>query len=213
MNIMNDIGVDFSSVQVNNNDFSAMPAGWYHARFSRLIKTNKDGLPLAWPNGDKYIQVEFIVTQPTQYAGRKIWANFTFWNSDTEKAEIAKSVFKGMCLNMGCTEAQVGVVQAMVNKEVAIRLIADRTNNRGEKINDVRGYRSIHSQPATVNAETNRQQSGINATPRAGASAIPPRPTTVIPPRPTAQTAQPAAQPTVNADPFAADIGDDDVPF
>ena len=204
---MNDIGIDFSNVQVNNNDFSAMPAGWYHARFSRLIKTDKEWLPLAWPSGDKYIQVEFIVTQPAKYAGRKIWANFTFWHHEQEKAVIAQSIFKAMCLDMGCTDAQVGVAAAMLNKEVAIRLIADRVNSRGEKVNDVRGYRSIHSQPAIVNDETNRQQAGINATPRAGANAIPPRPTTAIPPRPAAQPAQPAA---VNADPF--DI-DDDVPF
>lgn len=120
-----------------------IPAGWYQAQISRSeIKPTKDN------SGQGYVELEFTILAPQEFAGRKVYTNLNIYNNNPVASEIAYRALTSICYCIGVLSIQD--TQQLHGKPLQIKVTVSgqrqdpTTGATYEPRNEIKGYRDVN---------------------------------------------------------------------
>lgn len=186
--------------------FENLPTGWYVGRVvASEEKSTKAGT-------GSYLQLEFEIIAPQNYAGRKVWEILNLKNPNATAVEIAYQTLSAICHATGVILLQQP--EQLFGIPMDIKIGLSKPQDGYEQRNEIKGYRPMSSAAATgaVSAPASTgaqwQQPAAMAAPAQQAAPQGQWQQPVTQAQPQAQAAQwqqpQAAQPQVQAMPQAA---------
>lgn len=154
-------GFNASSVEpAQSRDYTALPAGPYDVEISNAeVKTTKAGT-------GQYLEVEYVVISPEQYAKRKIWSRINLANPNADAERIGRSELAALCQAVGITVLKDS--DELFQRMLRVRVKVDRREPTNPR-NEVTGWESHGGTTPPVN--TGRPAANTPAQPTAGAPA------------------------------------------
>jgi hypothetical protein len=127
-----------------SRDFSALPAGPYDAEITNAaVKDTKA------KNG-QYLEVEYTVISPEQFAKRKVWSRINLTNPNPEAEKIGRAELSALCYAVGMPVLMDS--DHLFGKILRIRLKVDRRDPSNPR-NDVTGWEAHAGTAPPVNMQ------------------------------------------------------------
>ena len=148
--------IDTSTVQYNTGSREPLPNGVYSllvVRAQQKETNKKDGV---------YVEVEFDVTAPAEFARRKFWDNFNIVNPSADAQRIGIEQLGKLAKAAGIAVLQDD--QELLNREVQAELYIGKDKN-GTPRNRVSGY-----YPVGVDVKAFKEQIKGGQAPASGAA-------------------------------------------
>jgi len=140
--------------------FEALPAGWYTAIVDEsAVKAAKSNTPTT---PAFYMKVRFSVMSPEQFKGRKVFANITLRNPNSQAEKIG--IRELSALGHAAGVMNIKDSSDILNKVVQIKATVKNSDGFGVQ-NEVKGYK------APENAANTGQPAAAPAAPTANAPA------------------------------------------
>jgi hypothetical protein len=123
---------DASTVEVSNNQYDPVPAGWYSVKVTDAdLRTTKAG------NG-QYIAVRYDITGPS-HQGRVVYGNLNIKNPNPKAEEIGRQQLAELMGAIGLKK--VSDTDQLIGGELEVKLSIRQSEQYGDS-NDVKGYKS-----------------------------------------------------------------------
>lgn len=136
-------GFDSAAVKpAESRDYGPMPAGPYDVEITNAdVKNTKAG------NG-QYLEVEFTVISPEQFAKRKVWSRLNLKNASADAERIGHEQLSALCHAVNIPKLQDS--DHLFGKVLRVRLKIDRKDPNNLR-NDVTGYEAHGGATPPVN--------------------------------------------------------------
>ena len=143
-------GLNFDATNVPQGQaFENLTPGWYTVRMveSEMKPTST--------NTGSYLECQFEVIAPAQFAGRKLWDRLNLNNPNPKTVEIANETLSAICHSVGIIQVQDS--QQLHNCPLDAKVgMSKVTEQYPEPRNEIKGYRKV--QGATGQAAPMQQQ-------------------------------------------------------
>ena len=114
---LSSLGEDFTQYErtVGEGGATTLPTGFYRGIITRAdMKDTKDG-------AGKYLEIEYDITDPSEFSNRKFWDKFNVVNSNPTAVRIAKEQLGDLLKALGFGHSPQ--TEDMVGREVALYLV------------------------------------------------------------------------------------------
>lgn len=138
--------INRSELPVSENNFEALPPGWYTAKITEAeVKATKAGT-------GKYIRIRYDILGPT-HQGRAVFGNLNIRNPNPQAEKIGRQQLNEMMSAIGL--ATLNDTDQLIGAPLQIKLKVRESAEYGNS-NDVSGYKSasgsVESAPASAPA-------------------------------------------------------------